>query len=133
MIHEATTLTISIERPWREVYEAIWRPLDFPKWASGLSAAGLQPEGELWRARGPEGSVLIQFTPHNAFGVMDHAVDLGGGAIVRVPMRVIPNGDGAEVLLTLYRQPGMDDEKFAADADWVRRDLRALKALLTAA
>jgi hypothetical protein len=33
-------------------------------------------------------------------------------------------------VLTLFRQPGMSDEKFAADADWVGRDLLAAKKLL---
>ena len=35
---EARTVSVSIARPWEEVYEAAWRPEDFPKWASGLSA-----------------------------------------------------------------------------------------------
>jgi hypothetical protein len=64
---------------------------------------------------------------------MDHAVDVGAGRLVHVPMRVIENGDGAEIMLTLFRQPGMDDAKFAADAEWVRRDLQTLKDLLTPA
>ena len=37
---------------------------------------------------------------------------------------------GAEVMLTLFRQPGMDDERFAADIRWVNRDLKALKRLI---
>jgi hypothetical protein len=72
---------------------------------------------------------MISFTDHNAFGVMDHWVDLGGGRVVYVPMRVVENGKGAEVLLTLFRQPDMSDAKFAEDQIWVRRDLSALKAL----
>lgn len=47
-----------------------------------------------------------------------------------VPLRVISNGSGAEVQLTLRRVPGMTDEKFAADAQWVASDLNRLKALL---
>jgi hypothetical protein len=43
-------------------------------------------------------------------------------------MRAMPNGNGREVTLTLFRLPGMS-KKFVADADWVRRDLGALKAL----
>ena len=62
---------------------------------------------------------------------MDHSVTLADGTVIYVPLRVIRNGDDAEVLLTLFRQPGMTDEKFAADADWVMRDLLALKALVT--
>lgn len=44
-------------------------------------------------------------------------------------MRVVPNGDGSEVVFTLFRQPGMTDEQFAADAAWVAKDLAALKAV----
>ena len=90
---------------------------------------GLGPEhlalGEKLRpadGRGPQGPVRIRFTEHNAFGVMDHRVDLGTGPEVHVPMRVVPNGAGAEVLVTLLRRPGMSDEAFAADAAWVQRD-----------
>jgi hypothetical protein len=34
------------------------------------------------------------------------------------------------VQFTLFRVPGMTDEKFAADAQWVERDLGKLKALV---
>jgi hypothetical protein len=128
---DAQTMGISIERPWRDVYKAIWRPEVFPRWASGLSRSGLTQDGEWWNAMGPEGPIRIRFTAQNAFGVMDHHVDLGGGTEIYVPMRVIANGGGAEVLLTLFRQPGMSDGKLATDADWVRQDLLALRALLT--
>ena len=128
---EALTLGVAIARPWRELYDAIWQPEFFPKWASGLSKSSLQREGERWRAEGPDGTVWIRFTDHNPFGVMDHTVDVGGGPQVYVPLRVIENGTGAEVLLTLFRQRGMSDEKFQADQDWVKRDLEALQALMS--
>ena len=128
MLH-AKTLSVSIARPWHDVYEAFWRPEAFPGWASGLSDASLRQDGEAWTAQGPEGPIRIRFTGHNAFGVMDHGVDLGDGRVVEVPLRVIANGEGCEVLLTLFRQPEMTDEKYAQDEAWVRRDLAALKAL----
>ena len=127
---EARTVSVSIARPWEGVYEAIWRPEDFAEWASGLSASPLVQDDDRWTAAGPEGPVRIKFTDRNAFGVMDHHVDLGTGTEVHVPMRVVPNGAGAEVLVTLFRRPGMSDEAFAGDAAWVLRDLLALKALL---
>lgn len=61
---------------------------------------------------------------------MDHFVDTGEGETVHIPMRIIRNGEGSQVMLTLYRQPGMDDEKFAADAKWINKDLVALKKLV---
>lgn len=131
---ESRTLSISIDRDWQQVYDAMWRPQDFARWASGLSQSPLRKDGAgWWKTEGPEGPIRVRFTEHNAFGVMDHTVDIGDGTEVYVPMRVVANGKGAEVLFTLFRQPGMSDEKFAADAEWIARDLIALEALVTSA
>ena len=124
----ARTYGVTIARDWRAVYEAIWRPATFARWASGLAESNLREEDGAWHADGPEGPVRIRFSPRNEFGVMDHVVETAAGE-VHVPLRVIANGAGAEVMLTLFRQPGMDDERFAADAKWVNRDLRALRDL----
>ena len=127
---ESRTLSVTVGRAWKDVYEIVWRPEYFPMWASGLSQSSLEKVGETWTATGATGKVRIRFTDHNPFGVMDHYVDTGKGPEVYVPMRVIANAEGAEVLLTLFRQPHMTEQQFLADAEWVRRDLAALKALL---
>jgi len=126
----ARTYSVSIRHEWKALYERIWRPDFFPKWAAGLSESDLREDGDHWIADGPEGRIRIRFTPHNDHGVMDHEVDLGGGKSVQVPLRVVQNGDGAEVMLTLYRQPDMDDARFSADAKLIVRDLRALRSLI---
>lgn len=123
----ARTYSISIDRNWQALYEAIWRPETFSKWASGLSESPLYQDGDRWLTEGPEGPIAIRFTPHNSYGVMDHFIEPGDGSQVYIPLRVIQNGEGAEVMLTLFRQPGMSDEKFASDAKWITRDLRSLK------
>jgi hypothetical protein len=123
---ESQTHSVYVDRPWREVYEAIWKPEQFPKWASGLSKASLQQDGDGWKAQGPAGPVRIRFTDHNDFGVMDHYVETGDGSVVYIPLRVIANGAGAEVALTLFRQKGMSDAQYAADAQTVQSDLAAL-------
>jgi hypothetical protein len=126
----ARTYSISIGHEWRALYERIWRPDFFSKWASGLAESDLRKDGDQWLADGPEGPIRIRFTPYNSYGVMDHFVDTAEGPTVYVPLRVVQNGDGAEVMLTLFRQPEMDDQRFAADAKWVNRDLRSLKTLI---
>jgi hypothetical protein len=126
----ARTYSISIGHEWRALYERIWRPDFFAKWASGLAESDLRKDGDQWLADGPEGPIRIRFTPYNSYGVMDHFVDTAEGSTVYVPLRVVQNGDGAEVMLTLFRQPEMDDQRFAADAKWVNRDLRSLKTLI---
>lgn len=128
-IAETRTISLSIDRDWREVYDYLSSPPNFSAWASGLGS-GLEKSGKEWIAQGPTGPVGIRFSPHNAFGVLDHLVTLSTGAIVPVPMRVIPNQTGCEVMLTVFRMAEMSDEQFAADTDWVARDLAALKKLL---
>jgi hypothetical protein len=124
---EARTLSVAVARDWRILYEALWRPESFPLWASGLSASPLEADGDAWKAQGPEGPIRIRFTGRNDFGVMDHWVEVQDGRVVHVPMRVVANGEGAEVMLTLYRQPGMSEDAFRHDQDWVRRDLLHLR------
>ena len=72
---------------------------------------------------------MLSFAGRNELGVLDHDVRVGD-ATVHVPMRVVANGGGSEVLLTAFRRPGMSDEEFAADVAAVEKDLAALKTLL---
>ena len=126
----ARTYSVSIRHEWRSLYERIWRPEFFTKWASGLAESELRKSGNDWTTDGPEGAIRVHFTPHNDYGVMDHFVDSGDGNVIHIPLRIVQNGDGAEVMLTLFRQPEMTDEKFSADAKWIMRDLRALKDMV---
>jgi hypothetical protein len=128
----ARTIGVTVDRPWREVYEFAARPENFARWASGLGTSLEQVGGE-WFAAGPEGRVKVRFTPRNDYGVLDHHVTLASGAEIYVPMRVIANGAASEVLITLFRLPEMSDAKFAADAEWIARDLGTLKAVLEGA
>jgi len=126
---ETRTLSVSIRQDARKAYDFLSQPENFPHWASGL-AKSLKKAGGEWVAQTPEGPAKVRFSEHNPFGVLDHWVRLASGAEIYVPLRLIRNGDGCELALTLFRRPGITDEQFAADADWVRRDLLAAKKLL---
>ena len=77
-----------------------------------------------------QGPMNLRFAEKNSLGVLDHYVSPAPGTEIYVPMRVLPNGSGSEVLFTLFRLPGMSDEKFAEDAGLVARDLEMLKDML---
>ena len=126
---DVRTISISIRRPWREVYDFARRPENFARWASG-AAQSLRKQGADWVADGPDGRAVLRFAGRNDFGVLDHTVILASGAEIHVPLRAVPNGSGCEVMLTLFRQRDMTDAIFARDAEWVAKDLAALKALL---
>ena len=120
----------SIRRDWRVVYDFAARPENMPLWAYGL-ASGLTRDGDDWIADGgPVGKARVRFAPQNEFGVIDHTVTLPNGVQVENALRIVPNGDGAEVMFTLLRQPDMDDAAFESDAAHVARDLEALAGLM---
>lgn len=126
----ARIVHISIDRSWLDVARFVLEPSNMTQWAAGLGA-GLERRGDHWIADGgPIGTVEVRFAPANDLGVADHEVRFPDGTMVRNALRVVPNGDGAEVMFTLLRQPAMSDADFEADAAHVRKDLLALKALL---
>ncbi len=129
MTYRAEHISVAIDRPPATVYAFVADPVNLPRWAAGLSGSIEQIAGD-WVADSPMGRVTIRFADANPYGVLDHAVTLPSGETVVNPMRVVPNGDGSEVLFTVFQRPGVSDQELAADVQAVRRDLDALKALL---
>jgi len=127
--HTSRNLSIFINRDVKDVYNFVCVPENFPRWASGLGQPLKKIDGH-WIAETPEGPVNVKFTERNEFGVLDHWVSPKPGLLIYIPMRVIANGNGCELIFTLFRLPHMTDEKFSADAEWVMRDLTTLKNLL---
>lgn len=126
----ARIIHMSIERPWQEVYAFASNPENMPLWASGLST-GLARDGDDWIGDGgPLGKVRVRFTPGNPFGILDHTVTMENGLVVENPLRVMRNGDGAEIMFTLLQRPDLDDAAFESDAAHVLKDLRTLKELM---
>ncbi|WP_296226666.1 SRPBCC family protein [Ralstonia sp. UBA689] len=141
MLHPVRTLSINVARHFDDVAAFLAEPLNFPTWATGLSTGltpGTQGSGAApgeWIAQAPEGAggtVFIRFSPPNEFGIADHWVRLPDDTVVYVPLRVVRNGAGTTVSLTLFQPPNMDDAQFEADAEWVQRDLVKLKTVLEA-
>lgn len=126
---ETRTVSVRINRPFAEVYEFLVRPENWNQWATGLGKS-IQKRPEGWAAETQEGQIKVRFTPRNSFGIVDHYVVRKTGAEVYVPMRLIANGQGCELLFTLFREPGMSDDKYAGDMDFVKKDLDGLKKLL---
>ncbi|WP_199029992.1 SRPBCC family protein [Ralstonia sp. ASV6] len=137
-MHPVRTLSINIERHFDDVAAFLAEPLNYPTWATGLStslAPSTQGSGaapDEWIGDAQQGNVFIRFSPPNTFGIADHWVRLPDDTVIYVPLRVVRNGAGTTVSLTLFQLPGMDDAQFEADAEWVQRDLVKLKTVVEA-
>ena len=126
---ESRTVSVRINRPFRVVYDFLAVPENWNTWAAGLGKS-IRRTSDGWIADSPDGPLRVRFTPRNNFGVVDHYVKRNSGDEIHVPMRVIANGAGSELLFTLFREPGMSDGRFAADLEFVNKDLRVLKSVL---
>jgi hypothetical protein len=126
---KSKTLSVSIAASPSAVYEFASNPENMPKWARGFAkAVTLAKDG--WVVETAEGSVALRFVERNVLGVLDHIVTLPTGLKIRNPMRVMPNGNGSEVVFTLFQTENLSDKEFAADAELVKNDLRTLKQIL---
>jgi len=126
---QSRTLSISIGCRPDKVYVFVSNPENLPRWAAGLCKS-IRKSGAGWIVETTQGPMNVRFVKNNDLGVLDHYVTPAPGVEVYVPIRVLPNGSGSEVLFTLFKLPGMSDEKFAEDAGLVARDLETLKRVL---
>ena len=126
---EAKHVSVSILRAPQDVYRLASNPENLPQWAAGLGGEIRLQDGE-WIADGPLGRVKVRFIAANPYGLLDHDVSVESGETFHNPLRVVPNGEGSEVIFTVFRRVGISERDFEADLTAVRKDLETLKQLL---
>jgi hypothetical protein len=123
------TLSVSIDCPPERVAAFVSDPANLPQWAAAF-VRSMRHTAEGWIAETTIGPVGFEFVPANEYGVLDHFARPAPGVEIRVPMRVVPNHTGSEVLFTVFETPDMKPGQFATDVATVERDLQTLKRVL---
>lgn len=121
------TLAVTIDRAPEDVLAFVRDPRQLPTWASGLGRDVRWEDGRWLVTTATGDEVHVEFCPENDLGVADHRVRGEAGLDLTVPLRVVPNRDGAEVVLTVVGGPEEDLER---DAAAVRADLERLRDVL---
>jgi len=131
-LRPARTLSVSIAASAADVYAFTSDPRRLSEWATGLGTSPMALPDGAWRVESPVGPMRVVFAPANDFGVVDHIVFplTGRDPVADVPLRVVPNGTGSEVMLTVFQQPDMSDAQYDADCKLVQADLARLKHAL---
>lgn len=124
------TFSITINRDAKSVYAFVSDLQNLPKWAKAFCLSIKKENADTWIGQTPQGEVRFKMTTKNTFGVLDHTVIPAPGVEVYVPMRVVANGEGSEIIFTLFKMPNMSDEQFARDQGLVQQDLASLKEVL---
>ena len=133
MVLESVHVSTTIDRPADEVYAYASDPENLSTWAAGLAHQEIELADGVWVVDSPMGRVTVAFAPPNVFGILDHEVTLPSGEAVSNPMRVIPNGDGCDVVFTVRRRDGMSANEFTDDTKAVAADLATLRDLMQCA
>ena len=128
-MNPSCTLSVSIDRPAVDVARFVADPRNLPQWAGGFCKA-VNSDGDHWRVQTDEGEFGLRFMASVEHGVLDHVIEIADDLQVYVPMRVVPNGEGSEVLLTMFRQPAMTEHRWQTDLSLVRADLETLRTVM---
>lgn len=127
-MYRTHTVSVGIAIDPETVYAYASEPTHLPVWAPGF-VHSIVRQGNHWIAQTSLGPARFRFAPANEFGVLDHDVELPSSTFHN-PMRVIPNGEGSEVLFTLVQLPGVPNAQFERDLDAVRADLNTLRTVV---
>lgn len=122
---------VYIDRPYDKVYSFLAEPMNFNRWAANPGSVMEAIGGGEYLVDLPPGRMVIRFSPPNPYGVLDYKVYPRGALDGPTrPVRLVPNGEGAELQLTRFQPPDVTDEMFDSEIEWVSSDLQRLKTLL---
>jgi uncharacterized protein YndB with AHSA1/START domain len=126
----ARVVSLAIQRGIEEVYEFLVQPENFARWAFVGDTKMRHLADNEWSAETSVGPRTLDFARRNDFFVLTHTSRPPGEAPHTVPMRLIANGDGAQLIYVFTQYPGLGDAEWQSMMEWVTADLGALKSYL---
>jgi hypothetical protein len=127
----SVTRSVTIDRPAAEVHAFLADVRNWPRWAiiNVLAVAPSKHPG-WWTVTTAQGPGEIRIHADAATGVLDHDFRDDSEEIWTVPARVVPNGRGAEFMMTFLQPEGMTAEELDQQLELVERELATLKLVL---
>lgn len=126
------TIQITIDASFERVAADLADVTSHPQWATEFFASPAAPTGDgTYRTIIPRlgGAASVRIDAHVDRGVIDMYLAPDGAPFgPPLPIRVLPNGDGVDVLFTLARFPGVGEDEWQDGLESMRRELSALKA-----
>lgn len=127
----SVTKSISIDRTPQVVFDYVADVANWPAFgAPNVLAVSPTDDPDWWDLTTPRGAGLFRVLADAATGVVDHEFTVQGSPVVTIPGRVLPNGAGAEFMLTLLQGPAVEDARFEAVLAGADVELAALKDVL---
>ncbi|MEO8757453.1 MAG: hypothetical protein ABI398_06850 [Devosia sp.] len=128
-LNQSHAIHLGLRRPFGEVYAFLSRPQNYAAWAA-VTGAMQQIGPRDWRADTALGDRIVRFCAPNSLGVLDHAVFREGESPVMLPMWLVADGEGCDLVFVFFRRPEMTDEQFVSAIEWINTDFLTLRSLL---
>jgi polyketide cyclase/dehydrase/lipid transport protein len=123
------TQTVTIGAPPKQVLGFVGDGANLPRWAIGFAKSVRRCEAG-WMVATGQGEVPTSIVVDEDAGTVDFRMEPTPGVEATAYARVVPNGEGSELVFTQMQQPGVPDEVFDQLVAAVGHELAALKALL---
>jgi hypothetical protein len=128
---KSEVIVVPISRPYEEVNAFCADPMNFARWATDPDSVMEPLSRNEYIVQLPQGRRVMRFAPPNHFGILDYQVfEIGETDGWTRPVRLVRNGDGTDLQVTWIQQPGVSDEQFRSEIEWLRSDVQRLKSLL---
>lgn len=103
--------SIDIQAPVEKVFVFLADPMNWPQYAVVNLRSVTPGKNDWYKAVTKFGEGELKITPIKEFGLLDHTWK-DPQATWTVYSRVVPNGQGATVSMTLFQPPVMSDAQF---------------------
>jgi uncharacterized protein YndB with AHSA1/START domain len=103
--------SIDIQAPVEKVFTFLADPMNWPQYAVVNLRSVTPGKNDWYKAVTKFGEGELMITPIKEFGLLDHTWK-DPQATWTVYSRVVPNGNGATVSMTLFQPPVMKDAQF---------------------
>lgn len=127
------TLVVTINAPFERVAADLADPMTHPEWAKAFFSGPARESGRPGEVIAPVpmmgGDVSFKIESDTTTGIFDlFLAPVGGEYGPPLPVRLIPNGDGVDVLWTLGRLSEMPDEAWEAGLVSMAEELIGFKS-----
>ena len=122
------TVSVSITAKPEKVWEFVSDINNWPKFSEFASDIEKVKDGE-WIFHTSQGDVRVieQFDKEHL--LLDHVCIVPSGDEQFIPYRVVPNGEGSELMMTNQQTDGVSDEEYAEQLRWMKEELEKVKEL----
>ncbi|HWB85238.1 MAG TPA: SRPBCC family protein [Bryobacteraceae bacterium] len=121
--------SIDIQAPPEKVFAFVIDPMNWPQYAI-VNLRSVSPGQEGWfKAITKFGEGELKVNSVKELGLFDH-VWKDPQASWQVYSRVVPNGDGSTVVMTLFKPPAMSDQQFDHSMEEMDIEMAKLKEIL---